>query len=162
MPPLPEHKRRFWTSVNKHGPIHPVLGTRCWLWTAGKFRRGYGRVDFCGKSTGSHRYSWRIHFGNIPNGLCVLHRCDNPPCVNPDHLFLGTRTDNMTDRDHKGRQSKGEHRPLAKLTDELVREIRRRYRKRCRRNGIHAISRELGVAPLTIWKVVNNITWKHI
>lgn len=90
---------RFWLKVQK--------GSGCWLWTGGKHGRGYGGLH-CGgkvfrKYLQAHRVSWELHHGPIPDGLWVLHKCDNPICVNPDHLFLGTRQDNMGDCAAKGR-----------------------------------------------------------
>lgn len=99
---------RFWKRVNKDGPIHPVLQTRCWLWTASTVRAGYGQMRGRDQRTtlSTHQVSWRIHNGPIPEGMCVLHHCDNPPCVNPDHLWLGTRLDNNRDRIKKGRSNR--------------------------------------------------------
>lgn len=96
-------EERFWSKVdNTGGPIHPVLGTRCWVW-AGGLRRGYGTVVIGSLRKYAHRASWELTNGDIPEGLCVLHRCDNPPCCNPAHLFLGTVQENNADRVAKGR-----------------------------------------------------------
>jgi HNH endonuclease len=79
-----------------------VLESPCIEWT--KFRlRGYGLQKFRGKTRLAHRVAWMLANGEIPDGLCVLHRCDNPPCVNVDHLFLGTHADNVADKMAKGR-----------------------------------------------------------
>jgi hypothetical protein len=90
---------RFWVKVDKNGPLHPTLGTACWVWTGRHLTWGYGQIE----NHLTHRLSWRLHNGPIPNRLQVLHRCDNPPCVNPAHLFLGTNTDNRADSKAKGR-----------------------------------------------------------
>ena len=117
----------------------PHLG-KCWEWVANKDRNGYGR--FGGKTKiSSHRYSWELAYGNIPDGLFVLHKCDNPSCVNPEHLFLGTQQDNMIDMVEKGRWTprnttntpegiiarRGESHPNHKLTDLQVSYIRDKY-----------------------------------
>jgi len=89
-------------------PLNPLL---CWKWKANTNSDGYGTFWFNKKMTKAHRVSWEIHKGPIPVGKQVLHTCDNPPCVNPEHLFLGTNTDNVQDKVFKYRQAKGlEHR----------------------------------------------------
>lgn len=94
---------RFWTKVNKNGPtLQPALGP-CWLWTAGTTKAGYGQAASAGLNRYAHRVSWRLTHGPVPDGLWVLHKCDNPPCLNPAHLFLGTAKDNAMDREAKGR-----------------------------------------------------------
>jgi len=91
---------RLWEKVDKNGPIHPVLGTACWLWMAGRNKLGYGLFD-CGSA---HRIAWILTNGPPPPDTpFVLHRCDNPPCCNPDHHFLGTQADNIRDMVAKGR-----------------------------------------------------------
>lgn len=77
----------------------------CWEWQGHRDDKGYGDVMFCGREQGAHRFAWESEFGHIPNGLYVLHKCDNPPCVRPDHLFLGTKADNSLDMVRKGRQN---------------------------------------------------------
>ena len=101
---------RFWRSVNKGGGG----AERCWNWTASVNTYGYGQIrDEKGTYQSAHRISWRLHNGGIPDGLQVLHRCDNTRCVRPDHLFLGTQLDNIHDRDQKGRHRNGATGPLA-------------------------------------------------
>ena len=113
-------EQRFWLSVNKEGPVHPIHG-QCWFWIASKRDRGYGTITLSGKAIFAHRFIWALLNGTIPDGLCVLHKCDNPPCVNPAHLFLGTRADNMRDMVQKGR--KGTPRGIS------FREMKRRWRQ---------------------------------
>ena len=83
----PEH---FWSSVEK--------STGCWLWMGCREKKGYGRIMLDGRPERAYRQAWRLAHGEIPNGLWVLHKCDNPPCVRPDHLYLGTSSDNQRDR----------------------------------------------------------------
>lgn len=89
----------FWSRV--------VKTEKCWLWVGGCSENGYGAFYWQGKQTGAHRVSYELTHGSIASELLVLHKCDNPPCVNPDHLFLGTHQDNMTDKVLKGRHPKG-------------------------------------------------------
>src|SRR2546422_11309402 len=96
-------EERFWAKVQK------LPNDGCWIWTAHTNEHGYGRLSIKrGVVERAHRISWRLHFGSIPDGLCVLHKCDNPPCIRPDHLFLGTKTDNSVDRQTKHRAPHGE------------------------------------------------------
>jgi len=86
---------RFWNKVNKSG--------KCWEWTAGKDSKGYGLFKLNGKMVLAHRRSWILTNGEIPLGMGILHKCDNPSCVNPKHLFIGNHQTNMADRDLKER-----------------------------------------------------------
>ena len=99
----PSREERFWAKVEKTD--------WCWIWTGARSQFGYGNLTTNGKQENAHRVSWEIHFGPIPDGMRVLHACDNPPCVRPFHLFLGTQKDNNRDRETKGR---GNHPTKAK------------------------------------------------
>lgn len=107
----------FWSRVEKG-----ERGNDCWKWMGNKTKkRNYGLF----RQTYAHRFSWVLHFGEIPEGLHVLHDCDNPPCTNPFHLFLGTNLDNILDMKSKGRQNKGEKNGSCKITEKEVRNLRR-------------------------------------
>lgn len=113
---------RFWEHVEKGQP------DECWLWVGSTNNCGYGTIGLGGaRRMGlAHRVSWELHHGPIPSGMKVLHRCDRPRCVNPAHLVTGTQRENIDDCLRKGRwtDSRGEKHPNAKLTSEIVRQIR--------------------------------------
>ena len=160
---------RFWPKVSK--------GNGCWVWIGaigGSF--GYGHFYDGSRVVQAHRFSWELHYGPIPDGLWALHHCDNPPCVRPDHLFLGDALDNVRNMIAKGRQvipnptrrhdpipadrvQRGEAASQSKLTDGLVRYIRdeasRGYSQR-------EIAKRLHVSPMAISRVVRRESWSHI
>lgn len=146
--------RNFWRKVSKLG------SDECWLWTGCVGKKGYGQFGVNGNMDGAHRVSWQIHYGGIPSGLCVCHSCDNPPCVNPAHLWLGTTLDNILDKEIKGRgnQPKGEVHSQSKLTHAQVNEIRAQYAAGGTTQA--AIGIQFGVADGTISDIINGITWK--
>lgn len=110
------HPDRFWKYVEKTD--------YCWLWTGGLFRDGYGMFTVDRVTFRSHRFSWELHNGKIKKGLQVLHKCDNPPCVNPAHLFLGTNQDNVDDRHQKGRTRAGDNHRSTKFSSEIISQIK--------------------------------------
>jgi hypothetical protein len=101
-----DYAKRFWARVNKHGPVHPVLKTRCWLWTGCTDSYGYGRATMGKVTTTTQRIAWFLLHGNWPkaNGC---HHCDNPPCVRPEHIFDGDHAANSADMVAKGRTKHG-------------------------------------------------------
>lgn len=146
---------RFWSKVDKSG--------ECWLWV-GKLHRanawGYGRIHMAGKSYKVHRLSYLLAHGDLPEDKCVCHTCDNPRCVRPDHLFLGTHADNVRDRNHKGRQVVGEGITTSHLTADQVRYIREAYASGCKLQI--ELARELRVDRRTIGRIVHRQLWQHI
>jgi hypothetical protein len=121
----------------------------------------YGRFKFRGVEYHAHRVSWELANGPIPEGLLVCHRCDNPPCVNPAHLFLGTQADNLADRDAKGRAvyRRGSKNGAAKLTEESVRHIRRRLKEGELQKTLAA---EYGVSQSLIAQIRKGQVWGHV
>lgn len=118
---------RFWAKVDKNGPMHPTLGSRCWLWTGARQGQGYGL--FAKTRTGlvvAHRFAYEMKNGPIDRALLVCHRCDHPTCVRPSHLFAGTPSDNMQDCVAKGRVARmpGEANPAARFTNAEAESIR--------------------------------------
>lgn len=102
----------------------PEPNTGCWLWTGSVSTTGYGRLSVRTIWRKAHRVSWIVHHGPIAKGLRVCHKCDQPLCVNPAHLFVGTQGDNMRDRDRKGRQMKAQGHYRSMFTVEEIRQIR--------------------------------------
>ncbi len=161
-------KERFWYKVDKNGPFAERLGSRCWVWTGptttgANSCSGYGVLAYGGSPSRqevTHRFSWRLHNGPIPEGLLVLHKCDNPPCCNPDHLYKGTYQDNADDRVRRGRQPQGEAHSSSKLTETQVRAIRQDYTQ-----GLHTyptLALVYGVSASAIRSIINRRTWKHL
>ncbi len=139
----------------------------CWLWTGSINSKGYGRIFMKGGNQLAHRVSWILHRGQIPegygyHGTCVLHHCDNPPCVNPAHLFLGTPADNARDMIDKkrGADRNGGKNPKAKLTVGEVKQIRKYYAP----GGCAPLwlAQVYGVSRDAIYGVVNRRNWRHI
>ena len=160
----PDTLRRFWEKVNKTDT--------CWNWTGSKRNKGYGAFVFArpdGKVVQgrAHRFSYEIHKEEIPKGLFVLHKCDNPACVNPDHLFLGTNQDNVDDMMRKGRHvaggtyskanyERGENHHAAKLTQAIVAQIREDKDKL----SYSQLSRKYGCSIGHLHKIVTRKVWK--
>lgn len=131
----------------------------CWIWTASKLKAGYGKIRNHYKHLLAHRVSYQINNGEIPPGMFVCHSCDNPSCVNPAHLFLGSRADNEADKVAKGRQIKGESHHKSKLNDSEVLEIRKRIKdgETCR-----GIAKIYNVDFTLISLIGRGKIWKHL
>lgn len=153
---------RFWALVDKRGP------DECWNWKTRGHSFGYGKLHRADENGSrevlAHRASWELANGPITGGLHVLHKCDNPRCVNPAHLFLGTQTENNADRARKGRtvipHRRGEENNKAKLKAEQVLEIRRRYE--AGGISIRQLAREYGVTFAPIQLILSGKTWRHL
>ncbi len=163
---------RFWANIQ--------TTESCWIWVGTRACRGYGAISIDRKRWRAHRLSWAIHNGTIPDGLYICHRCDNPPCVNPEHLFAGTQKDNIADCVRKGRFSRsigertrnnrrrrGFHRTKAighdhynsKLTLENVLEIRSTPPKWGEQSRL---ARKFGVTKSSIRDVLSRRCWGHV
>jgi hypothetical protein len=169
---------RFWSYVYKDGPVlkHVARLGPCWMWVGGRVPRGYGTLAVGRTMIRAHRMSWNVHVGPIPDGLCVLHHCDNPSCVNPAHLWLGTPGENAADRESKSRNRvfsgdkhwarrrpelvpKGEARPQSRLRESDVRDIRSRRREG---ESLVSIARSHGLHFATVSKIALGKTWRHV
>jgi hypothetical protein len=135
----------------------------CIEWTLGRSSTGYGVCRRNGRTVGAHRAAWEEVHGPIPEGLWVLHRCDNPPCVNVDHLFLGTRLDNVRDMDAKGRGRRpvlpGERNGRARFTEDDVRTMRDRY---AAGESQTAIARRFNTSQSRVSEIVLGKSWRCV
>ena len=152
---FPPAKVRYWAKVKK--------GRDCWLWQ-GNPSEDYGTIRVNGVKVGVHRFTWELYYGPIPKGMWVLHHCDTPKCVRPDHLWLGTQADNDKDRDQKGRNVNpvGSQHGRAKLTEKIVREARLLHIKNRLRYNNSALARKYGVSRATIRCAIDGTNWRHI
>jgi len=151
-----EYDGFFWTKVDVCG------ADECWLWQAA-CTRGYGiytRGMLGKRRIYAHRYAYEMTFGPIPDGMLCMHKCDNPACVNPNHLTIGTSLDNLHDMATKGRASRGEKRWCAKLTEDAVREIRARYA--AGNVSFCKLANEYGASPSAVQLAVHHKTWRHV
>lgn len=147
--------KRFWDKVKK--------SRGCWEWAACKDSWGYGLILVNGRCTKAHRFSWTMKNGSIPAGLCVLHKCDNPACVRPSHLWLGTVADNNRDRDKKGRGGYS-GRPGEKNSMAVFKEADVKAMRALRKGGLKLaeIGARFGVSKQTVWDITSRRRWTHI
>ena len=151
--------------IKRNITVNPI--TKCWEWNGSK-RRGYGRMIVGSRTNGTrrsvsaHRVSYELYHGEIPDGMEVCHTCDNPCCVNPEHLFVGTRQDNVDDRERKGRNITftGEEQPRAKLTKKAVKDAR--WERAYKGTSFQRLADKYGVSKHTIQNAINGKTWKCV
>lgn len=150
-----DQEKRFWSKVNRLGDED------CWEWTAVRNADGYGRFQLYRKIVSSHRASYLMFCGPIPSGMVVMHTCDNPPCVNPAHLVLGTQLENVRDCAAKNRRAnlKGEAHGMAFLTEKIVNAIRDAVA-----SGFSQaeMGRAFGIRKGLVCDLVSRRTWRHI
>ena len=146
---------RFWSRVEKTD--------QCWVWSGFVSEKGYGKFGLYPprKSVRAHRYSWELHFGKIPAGMLVCHRCDNRKCVRPDHLFLGTPKDNMVDMSQKKRNITGSKHNFARLTQDQVKEIRELYRPFSKELNGRKLAQRFGISQQHVSQIITNKNWKR-
>ena len=147
---------RFWPKVAVRGP------DECWPWNAYLGRRGYGSIKAVNRRTlYAHRVSWELAHGPVPVGMCVCHKCDNPACVNPGHLFLGTHADNMADKAKKGRAPAiaGERHWWSKLTEDDIGFIRC-WSSAGWSHG--SLAKAIGVSRSAVTLIVTRKNWAHV
>lgn len=144
---------RFWAKVKKADT------NCCWIWKGSKSTAGYGYLSVNGRMIPAHRYSYSLTYGPIDNNLYVCHRCDNPPCVNPDHLFIGTAQDNAADLVKKGRRKGSRHNHAVFMESEVmgIRNLISRQKVTQR-----LIAKIYNVDPTTIRDIIHRRTWVHI
>ncbi len=142
--------------------VYPEPNTGCWLYCGSYSKEGYGKLtaEYFNGFRSTHRFSYFLHFGDFDRRLCVMHSCDNPTCVNPDHLSLGTHADNMADKLAKGRFSvKGEKNPKAKLCEQDIRDIRQLSKSGLSHRKIAA---KYQVGKTSITYAINGKSWGFV
>ena len=144
---------RFWSKVQRG------KSNECWPWMGSRSPLGYGHITQRRKHLWAHRVAYELSVGPIPDGHCVCHKCDNPSCCNPAHLFKGTPADNIRDAASKGRMAKGQELPGAKLTDALVVLIKKQI---AGGTPLKTLASRYGVSAGTISRIKTRHTWRHI
>lgn len=136
--------------------VIPEPNSGCFLWEGTLDAYGYGALRVLGKTIKAHRLAYKLHHGHLSKDIAVLHRCDNRCCVNVEHLFLGTRSDNLKDMWNKGRGVRGSAHGGAKVTDADVLEMRRST------DRVKTLAARYGLTPRTVRSILQRVTWKHI
>ncbi len=139
---------------------HVENGEGCKVWTGSKNNKGYGLFRFLGKTTSAHRVAYTLYVGSIPRKKHVLHTCDNPACVNINHLWLGTNADNMADKVNKGRQLKGESHPSSIFTNKKVVELRRLYETG--NYTMNELAKRFKVKQTIVCNIINRKRWTEV
>lgn len=139
--------------------VEPADKNGCWLWAGGLFKGSYGHFYIDRQTYLAHRVAWRYFRGDQPHGLFVCHHCDNPRCVNPEHLFLGTPRDNSQDMVAKGRACVGTRKPQHRLTEDIVTVARQAYRGGAEGT---ALARRYGVSLWVMYRALAGRTWRHV
>jgi len=142
---------KFWSSVDTKYD--------CWTWRYSKDKDGYGKEKRNYRDIRAHRLSYEMHIGPIPKGMFVCHRCDNPSCVRPSHLFLGSAKDNSQDSVNKHRISHGERRPCSKLKSYQVLQIKEYLNSGC---TLKELAKRYHVSTSTISLIKTNKSWRHV
>jgi hypothetical protein len=151
----PSAEERFWANVDRRGP------DECWPWL-GSEDRGYGKLWVDGRNVRATHFSWELVNGPMPADKVGRHTCDNPPCVNPNHIVPGSQLENMRDKVLRQRQAKGERNGAAKLTPEIVTRIRSEYVSRARgKASLRVLAKRYGIDPSTVHDIVNRRLWKE-
>lgn len=152
-------EERFW------GRVQRLSDEECWPWKGGTTVGGYGVLgvwviaEARWKTDGAHRVSYELHRGVAPEHMSVLHSCDNPPCVNPRHLFLGTTQDNVDDMIAKGRNSYGSKHNRSTVTEAGVLSMRSRWSAG---ESLYVLAREVGLSPRHVWDILTLKLWRHV
>lgn len=150
----PSPESRFWSNVQR--------GDGCWIWSGHIDALGYGRFRIAGVTDRAHRAAWFFSNGRIPTGMEICHRCDNPSCVRPQHLFLGTHQENMDDMRLKGRSApqvndyRGTRNPRARLTEQQARHVKYSNDRVC------DLAAQFGVPRETLYSIRNGKNWRHL
>jgi len=145
-------KQKFWKNTNKK------KSNECWDWMPCRDKTEYGALFINQKKHKAHRYSYELHYGKIPKGKIICHRCDNPSCVNPNHLFLGTHADNSADRSAKNRHAYGEKTGSSKLTVKQVLDIKELLDKKIK---YKVVKKKYNISCSTVYCIKSGKYWKH-